>query len=131
LVTAVVLAIGTIVTGTGPHAGDLDKNGTLHRIHLSSAGVSQLHADAVMMLVGVTVGMLALAYALGTPERVRRAVWLLLAVELAQGVIGYTQYFLHVPPLLVVLHMFGACLVWLAALYVLFLTEPRSVRTAG
>ncbi|MDT4933632.1 MAG: heme a synthase [Pseudonocardiales bacterium] len=126
LVTAVVLAIGTIVTGTGPHAGDLDANGTLHRIHLSPSGVSQLHADAVMVLVGVTVGMLALAYALRTTERVRKAVWLLLAVELAQAVIGFTQYFLHVPPLLVALHMFGACLVWLAALYVLLLTAPRA-----
>jgi cytochrome c oxidase assembly protein subunit 15 len=57
---------------------------------------------------------------------VRKAVWLLLAVELAQGVIGFTQYFLHVPPLLVALHMFGACLVWLAALYVLLLTAPRA-----
>jgi cytochrome c oxidase assembly protein subunit 15 len=49
----------------------------------------------------------------------------LLGVELAQGVIGYTQYFLDVPPLLVAVHMFGACLVWLAALTVL-LTVARS-----
>ena len=42
-----------------------------------------------------------------------------LGVELAQGVIGFAQYFLHVPPLLVGLHMLGACLVWLAMLRVL------------
>jgi heme a synthase len=131
LVTAAVLAIGTIVTGTGPHAGDLDENGTLHRIHLSSAGVSQLHADAVMVLVGATLGVLALSYALRLPLRARRAAWVLLGVELAQGAIGYTQYFLHVPPLLVGLHMLGACLVWLAALQVLLLVEPRAVRAAG
>ncbi len=47
---------------------------------------------------------------------VRRAASVLLGVVLAQGVIGYTQYFLHVPPLLVAVHMLGACLVWLAAL---------------
>jgi cytochrome c oxidase assembly protein subunit 15 len=56
----------------------------------------------------------------------RNAAVVLLAVEAAQGVIGYTQYFLHVPPLLVGLHMFGACLVWVAALWVLL-----SVRGAG
>ena len=51
------------------------------------------------------------------PKRVR-SVATLLGVELAQGVIGYTQYFLHVPPLLVALHMLGACLVWIAVLRV-------------
>jgi cytochrome c oxidase assembly protein subunit 15 len=122
---AAVLVVGTLVTGSGPHAGDV-KNGRVHRIHLSSSGISQLHADAVMVLIGVTVGMLALVYALGISERVRRAAWVLLIVELAQGAIGFTQYFLHVPPLLVVLHMFGACLVWLAALHVLLLVEPRA-----
>jgi cytochrome c oxidase assembly protein subunit 15 len=119
-VTAAVLVIGTIVTGSGPHAGDL-KAGTLHRIHVSSSGISQLHADAVMALIGVTVGMLAVCYAVRVSARASRAVWLLLAIELAQGVVGYTQYFLHVPPLLVALHMFGACLVWLSAIRVLFL----------
>jgi cytochrome c oxidase assembly protein subunit 15 len=125
-VAALVLVVGTIVTGTGPHAGDLDK-GRLHRIGLSPSGVSQLHADLVMVLIGLTVGLVALAYALHAVAAVRRAALVLLAVELGQGVIGYTQYFLHVPPLLVALHMFGACLVWLAALNALLLVEPRAV----
>lgn len=122
---AAVLVIGTLVTGSGPHAGDL-KNGRVHRIHISPAGISQLHADAVMVLIGLSVGVLALGYALGLSDRVRRAARLLLIVELSQAAIGYTQYFLHVPPLLVALHMFGACLVWLAALAVLFVVEPRA-----
>lgn len=120
-----VLALGTVVTGSGPHAGDL-KSGKLHRIHLASSSASQLHADAVMVLIGLSAGVLALAYATGAGAAVRRAAVLLVAVELGQGVIGYTQYFLHVPPLLVALHMFGACLVWLAALQMLLLTEPRT-----
>jgi cytochrome c oxidase assembly protein subunit 15 len=121
---AAVLVIGTVVSGSGPHAGDV-KNGRVHRIHISTAGLAQLHADAVMVLIGLTVGLLALAYALRLAQPVRQAVWVLFAVELAQGVVGYTQYFLHVPPLLVALHMLGACLVWLAALRVLLLVEPR------
>ena len=128
-VAAAVLVIGTVVSGSGPHAGDV-KNGRVHRIHISTSGLAQLHADAVMVLIGLTIGLLALCYALRLPATVRRAAWLLLAVELAQGVIGYTQYFLHVPPLLVALHMLGACLVWLAALRVLLLVEPRAAGPA-
>jgi cytochrome c oxidase assembly protein subunit 15 len=132
-VTAVVLSIGTVVTGTGPHAGDLDHDGRLHRIHLSPAGVSQLHADAVMVLVGVTIGMIALLFAIGADRRLRQAALVLLGVELAQGVIGYTQYFLHVPPLLVGFHMLGACLVWVAALRLLLMVDASkaSVRRSG
>lgn len=123
-VAAAVLVIGTVVSGSGPHAGDV-KNGRVHRIHISTSGLAQLHTDAVMVLIGLTVGLLALAYALRLAQPVRQAVWLLFAVELAQGAVGYTQYFLHVPPLLVALHMLGACLVWLAALRVLLLVHVR------
>jgi cytochrome c oxidase assembly protein subunit 15 len=115
--TAVVLMVGTVVTGSGPHAGDKDASGKVHRTGLDVSSMSQLHADLVMVLVGLTVGLLAAAYAVGG-IRLRRAAVALLLVELAQGVIGYTQYFLHVPPLLVGLHMLGACLVWVAALRV-------------
>ena len=123
-VAGAVLVIGAVVSGSGPHAGDV-KNGRVHRIHLSTSGLAQLHADTVMVLIGLTVGLLALAYALALAAPVRRAAWVLFAVELAQGAVGYTQYFLHVPPLLVALHMLGACLVWLAALRALLLVEPR------
>lgn len=112
-----VLMAGTVVTGAGPHAGDV-KNGAVKRIHLSINGLAQLHADLVMILVGLTIGAVAAGYALGVAG-LRKAALVLLGVELAQGALGYTQYFLHVPPLLVGLHMFGACLVWLAALWVL------------
>jgi cytochrome c oxidase assembly protein subunit 15 len=125
-VTAAVLVAGTVVTGTGPHAGDPDKNGRIHRIHLSTSGATQLHADLVMVLVGLTLGLVALTYALSSVVVLRRSVLVLLGVVLAQGVIGYTQYFLHVPALLVGFHMLGACLVWLAALRVLFTVEPRA-----
>jgi heme a synthase len=118
-VTAATLVLGTVVTGSGPHAGDKDDSGKVHRTGLQVSSVSQLHADSVMVLVGLTFGLLALVYALRASDQVRRAVTVLFGVELAQGVIGYTQYFLDVPPLLVALHMLGACLVWLAGLRVL------------
>jgi heme a synthase len=114
--TAVVLAVGTVVTGSGPHAGD---KGATHRIGFDPAAVSQLHADLVMLLIGVTLAFALLTRAAGASDRLRRAAWLLLAVELAQGLIGFVQYFTHVPAVLVGFHMLGACLVWLAALTVL------------
>jgi heme a synthase len=122
-----VLALGTVVTGTGPHAGD---KGATHRIGLSPSGVAQLHADAVMVLIGLTVGLVLLLRVTGAGTAARRAAWWLLGVELAQGVIGYVQYFTHVPSGLVVVHMLGACLVWIAALLVLLTVQP-AVRSTG
>jgi heme a synthase len=122
-----VLALGTVVTGTGPHAGD---KGATHRIGLSPSGIAQLHADAVMVLIGLTVGLVVLLRVTGAGSAARRAAWWLLGVELAQGVIGYVQYFTQVPAGLVVVHMLGACLVWIAALLVLLTVQP-SVRSAG
>jgi heme a synthase len=129
-VTAAVLALGTIVTGSGPHAGDKDSSGKVHRTGLQVSSMAQLHADAVMVLVGLTVGLLALVCALRAGATALNIVATLLGVELAQGIIGYTQYFLHVPPLLVALHMLGACLVWVAALRVEFAFH-RSDTTAA
>ena len=65
-------------------------------------------------------------HALRTPARCAAPPVVLLGVELAQGAIGYTQYFLNVPPVLVGVHMLGACLVWIAALQVLL--ALRAVR---
>jgi heme a synthase len=117
----VVLALGTVVTGTGPHAGD---KGATHRITLAPSGVAQLHADAVMVLVGLTVGLVVLLHVTGAGATTRRAAWWLLGIELGQGVIGYVQYFTHVPAGLVAVHMLGACLVWIAALRVLLTVQP-------
>ncbi|HSK27736.1 MAG TPA: COX15/CtaA family protein [Jiangellales bacterium] len=102
---------GTVVTGTGPHAGDPDSP----RTGLDLEAVTQVHADLVFLLLGTTVGLLFAARALGSPGRTARAAGVLLGVELAQGLIGYTQVFLGVPVLLVGLHMLGASLLVVAA----------------
>lgn len=122
-----VLVIGTIVTGSGPHAGATDDEGVAHRNGLDPAGLSQVHADAVMVLVGLTIGLVALSYIRPAPPGAKRAAWVLLGAELAQGALGYLQYFTHLPVLLVGLHMLGACLVWIAALQALLRAAPRSV----
>ena len=39
------------------------------------------------------------------------------AVMVAQGIVGYTQFFTHLPALLVGIHVFGASMVWATALW--------------
>ena len=112
-VTAVVIVLGTIVTGSGPHSGDVDEDGipTGDRIHFDPETVSQLHADVVFLLLGLTVALLVALHATDSPGRVRRAARDLLIVQLAQGVVGYVQYFTDLPIALVLLHMLGAVLI--------------------
>ncbi|GAA3382365.1 COX15/CtaA family protein [Cryptosporangium minutisporangium] len=120
LAAAATIVIGTVVTGSGPHSGD----GDAPRTGFDPALVSQLHADAVFLLIGLTIGgMLALR---AHPE-VRRAVTVLLVIELLQGVIGYVQYFTQLPVLLVALHVLGAAVLWVAAVHVLFSIRVRPV----
>lgn len=101
----VVLWLGTVVTGSGPHAGDLDAR----RTGLDPQVWSHVHASAVYVLVALTVGILALAHRQRL-EGVRRAAGALLLVELLQGVVGFVQYFNDLPVPLVTVHMLGASL---------------------
>jgi cytochrome c oxidase assembly protein subunit 15 len=107
-VTGVVLALGTVVTGAGPHSGDED---AADRMAVDPAAVSQLHADIVFLLVGLTVALLVALHAVDSPGRLRRAARDLLVVQLGQGVVGFVQYFTDLPILLVLVHMLGAVLV--------------------
>jgi cytochrome c oxidase assembly protein subunit 15 len=126
VITAAVLTIGTVVTGSGPHAGS---KGATHRTGLDPAAISQLHADAVMVLLGTTIGLVVVFAALRLAPSAQRAARLLLAAEVGQGAIGYAQYFTHVPPLLVGVHMLGACLVWIAALRTVLHVTADAVST--
>jgi len=114
LLTIAVLFMGTIVTGSGPHAGD----STAERFNLDSKMMAWIHADLVIALLGVTVA-LVIAIKLGESEATRSRLGPLsrqfLIVALAQGAIGYVQYFTGLPELIVGAHLIGAILVWLFA----------------
>jgi heme a synthase len=112
-VTAVVLVLGTLVTGSGPHSGDVDDDGvpTGDRMPFDVEQISQLHADIVFLLLGLTVALLVAVVATDAPGRLRRAARDLLVVQLAQGLIGFVQYFTDLPIVLVLLHMLGAVLI--------------------
>lgn len=107
VVAIAVLYLGTVVTGAGPHAGDEKA----HRNGLSALQTAQLHTDAVMVLVGLSVALVVL--------RRSRATYALLAALVANAIIGFTQYFTHLPVGLVAAHMLGASLVAAASTWVL------------
>jgi cytochrome c oxidase assembly protein subunit 15 len=107
-----LLVAGVVVTGTGPHSGDVMAS----RYDFDIETVARLHADLAYVVVGLTFALLFALHVTDSPRPARRAALALLVIELAQGVIGYTQYFLGVPAFLVGLHVVGSTLVWIGAL---------------
>jgi cytochrome c oxidase assembly protein subunit 15 len=113
-VAGVVLLLGTVTTGAGPHAGD---PGHVERLPFALERVTQLHADSALLLTGLVVAMLFAVRLAAAPDIVRRrANWLAYAI-VAQIAIGYTQYFLNLPPSVVELHVAGATLLWSATIW--------------
>ena len=104
----VVIILGTIVTGSGPHAGDAQAK----RFDFDIRTVAWLHADVVIFLLGVTF---AFYVAQGTSAHSKKAIKVFALIALAQGGIGYIQYFTGIPEILVAAHLLGATLVWIAA----------------
>jgi heme a synthase len=105
---AVVVAAGTATTGAGPHAGDAQGQEVARRLPVSLRDMAELHSSLALLLVGVTIGLVVGLHMGDVPERVRRAGRVLLAVLVAQAAVGYTQYFTHLPALLVEVHLVGA-----------------------
>jgi heme a synthase len=126
-VTALTLVLGTVVTGTGPHSGD--KHAT-HRLPFDLREVTQLHADAVFLLVGLALGLALALRVTDTPPEARRRSVELLAVVLAQGTVGYVQYATNLPIALVAVHVLGACLVWVAVLRLHLATSAPQAEAA-
>jgi heme A synthase len=124
-VTGVMLAAGTVVTGTGPLAGHADTP----RYKLPLEGVTQLHADIGWLLAGLAVALVVGLRMSGAPARVVRASWVMIAALGLQGVIGYIQYFTHLPAGLVWVHVTGSVLVWIAVLRLFLLMRDRGPLT--
>lgn len=105
-VTGVVLVLGTLVTGAGPHGGDA----SAPRLPLNIRLAAIAHADAVWLLLGLTI---ALVVATRQADRTLRAsVVILFGIQLTQGSIGYLQYWLGIPASIVSLHIAGAAILW-------------------
>ena len=108
--TVLVLVAGTVVTGSGPHAGDENAK----RFGFNTRVVSWLHADLVIALVVLTL-VLWLITRVSQNKVIHRYLSIFLLISLSQGLIGYIQYFTGLPELIVGAHLIGATLVWASA----------------
>ena len=133
--TGLMLAAGTVVTGTGPLAGtEIDSGGhlrTVPRFHFSLEAVTQLHADIAWIITALTLALvIGLRFAGGAP-RTKRLGWLVLGGLCLQVAIGYTQYFNRLPAGLVWVHVSCAVLIWIFVLQLFLSTGTGRPRSAG
>ncbi|HEY3841731.1 MAG TPA: COX15/CtaA family protein [Acidimicrobiales bacterium] len=113
-ILALVIAAGTATTGAGPHAGDATGQQVAKRIPIALRDMAELHSSLVLLLVGLTIGLVVGFHLAEVPERVRKAGRILLGVMVAQAAVGYTQYFTHLPALLVEVHLIGVTMLVVA-----------------
>lgn len=113
LLASLVMVLGTVVTATGPHAGD--ENAVRFALDLSS--VVRLHSIAVWLFLVAIVAVAVIARQRQIRD-VMRAVEIAMGWTLAQGLVGYVQYFSGVPVFLVAIHVAGSIFVWMATLRV-------------
>jgi heme a synthase len=125
-VLGLMIAVGTVVTGTGPLAGGRLPDGKLvPRYHLPLGGVTQLHADVGWLAAGLVIAMVLGLRLTRASRRAVRLSSVLLALIGLQGVIGYSQYFSGLPAGLVWVHVSGSVLIWVTALLMLSALRDR------
>jgi len=110
LIAALVITLGTLVTGSGPHAGDA----AAKRFGFDLRTVSFLHADMVIAFCGLALAIWLALRLTHADRRLIKSAQLVLASIIIQGAIGYTQYFTKLPEALVAVHLLGADVVWLS-----------------
>ena len=127
-VAVVLLVLGVVVTGSGPHGGDEE---VAYRFAVDPVLVAKLHAATVWVFVALVVSLGVALVRTGGPRRARRAAGVLLGVTLAQGLIGYVQYFTGLPELLVGVHMLGAALLTASVTWTVLTLRDRAVEVPG
>ena len=110
LVGLAVIILGTITTGSGPHSGDE----IAARFNLDIRVIAWLHADSVLLFVGLVVGLLVLSRINPESKQIYKITRTLFIICLVQGFIGYVQWFNGLPWILVSLHVIGAVITWIA-----------------
>src|SRR3954454_6734884 len=107
---ALAVLLGTVVTASGPHAGD----DQAQRLNIVVRDVARIHSIAVWLFLVVLVVTMRALWREGAPRVVCDASRCVLVAAVAQGAIGYVQYFAGVPALLVGFHIVGALAVWIS-----------------
>ena len=109
LIGFIVIVLGTITTGSGPHSGDE----IAARFNLDVREVAWLHADSVLLFVGLVIGLQVITRLDKDLFYLQRNAKILLAICVIQGFIGYVQWFSSVPWILVSVHVAGAVITWI------------------
>jgi cytochrome c oxidase assembly protein subunit 15 len=128
VLAAVIIVLGTVVTGSGPNSGDTD---VTHRFGIDQRVAAWIHADTVFLFVGLLAGLMLALHLVDAPAEARRRSWLLAAVTVANGVVGYLQLFTGLPWLAVAVHMLLACLIWVAVIRLRLGLRHRGHRSPG
>jgi heme a synthase len=124
---AALIGAGELVTAAGPHSGDIN----VPRLHLPIVDLAQFHSDFLFVFLGMLVAFGFAVRITGGDRAVWRAYWWLVAMLLAQGVLGFTQYFLGVPDALVILHVLGSMSVTAAMAGLWVATRERAAHLGG
>ncbi|WP_206488536.1 heme A synthase [Rhodococcus sp. KRD162] len=103
-----VLVAGTMVTGAGPHAGDKSIEEPVPRLGIEIVTLVHAHSQFLIGYLALLIGLGFALYAVGAPQVVKRRLHVLIALVLAQSLIGLVQYFTGVPAVLVAFHVAGA-----------------------
>jgi heme a synthase len=109
IVLGALVWIGTVVTGSGPHAGS---KGT-KRYPIAFRDITEAHSTVALFLIGMTLAMLFALHHAKAPQQVQRLAQRFLEILFLQGIVGYTQYFLHDAAGVIEIHLAGATLAWI------------------
>ncbi|WP_282691661.1 COX15/CtaA family protein [Streptomyces sp. CC208A] len=126
IVSALLIALGTTVTGAGKHAGD---SSDVPRMPWDWTNAAHLHAVSAWAVCALALAMWLVLRVVDAPDDTRARARDLLIVLLLQGGIGYVQYFTGVPELLVAAHMLGSSLMWIAVLRLALSLRERPIAT--
>ncbi|WP_245238537.1 COX15/CtaA family protein [Streptomyces sp. MZ04] len=124
--SGLLIAVGTVVTGSGPHAGDSSE---VPRMGFDWETVSKAHAVLAWIVVTLTFALWFVLKAVDAPKGPLHRTRDLFLILLGQGAIGYVQYFTDLPEVLVGMHMLGSCLVWIGVMRVLLSMRERPLTT--
>jgi cytochrome c oxidase assembly protein subunit 15 len=124
IAVACAMALGTVVTGSGPHAGS-NGDQLVERLPFGLRDAARVHGTAVLLVIALAVVLARRLRSEGAAEVAQRRSIVLLAVLVAQAGVGYVQYFTGVPALLVAVHIAGATAVWIATLRLVLSMRTR------
>ncbi|MEV1052797.1 COX15/CtaA family protein [Streptomyces sp. NPDC049887] len=123
-----LIAAGTIVTGSGKHAGD---SSDVPRMPFDWVDAAHVHAALAWLVCVLAVAAWLALRIVDAPDDTRARARELVCVLVAQGAVGYVQFFTDVPELLVGAHMLGSSLMWIAVLRLALSLRERPLAAPG